>query len=70
MQWVQDPSQNNVGKMNNGRPEANRHFKNKIRHTRKLNLRNLKLTVKSKILGICKGASVTLRRVASLELIE
>ena len=31
--------------------------------------RNLKLTVRSKILGTCTGTSMTLRRVTNLELI-
>ena len=29
MQWVQDPSQNNVDNLNNVRREASRHFRNK-----------------------------------------
>jgi hypothetical protein len=29
MQWVQDPSQSNVDDLNNVRPDASRHFRNK-----------------------------------------
>ena len=69
MQWVQDPSQRNVDNLNNVRRDASRYFRNKRRHISKPKLRNLKLTARSKILGPCIGASVTLRRVTSLELI-
>jgi len=41
----------------------------KTRNTSRLKLMNLKLTVRQNILGGCIGASVTLRRVTSLELI-
>jgi len=68
MHLVQDPSQSSVVNLNNVRREASRHFKKKIRNILKLKLRNLKVTVRSKILGICLGASVTLRRVTGLEL--
>jgi hypothetical protein len=37
----------------------------KRRHIWKLKLRNLKLTIRSNMLGTCIGASVTLRRVTS-----
>ena len=33
-------------------------------------MRNLKLTIRSKTLGTCVGASVTLRRVTSLDVIK
>ena len=29
MQWLQDPSQSNVGNINNIKHEASRHFRNK-----------------------------------------
>jgi len=32
MQWKQDPSQSNVGNLNNLRHEASRHFREKRRH--------------------------------------
>ena len=70
MQWLQDPSQSKVDNLNNVRREASRHFRNKKKmHIRKLNLRNFKLTLRSKIFGTCIDASVTFRRVTSLELI-
>jgi len=38
----------------------------KRRHICEIKLRNLKLTLRSKILGTCTGTSMTLRRVTSL----
>ena len=43
MQWVQDPSQNNVDNLNNVRPVASRHLRKNRRHIWKLKLKNLKL---------------------------
>jgi hypothetical protein len=40
-----------------------RHFRNKNKEHMKAKMRNLKLAVRSKMLGTCIGASVTLRRV-------
>jgi len=65
MQWVQDPNHSSVNNLNNAGREASRYFRNK----KKAYLRNLKLTVRSKILRTCTGASMTLRRVTSLKLI-
>ena len=65
VQWVQDPSHSSVDNLNNAGREASRHFRNK----KKAYLRNLKLSVRLKILGTCIGVSVTLRRVTGLELI-
>jgi len=65
MHWVQDPIHSNVDNLNIVRREASRHFRN----IKKAYLRNLKLTVRSKLLGTCTGALVTLRRVTSPELI-
>jgi len=67
MQWVQDPRQSNVDNLNNVRHETSRHFRNKNKEYLKAKSRNLKLTVRSKILRTCTGASVTIRRVTSLE---
>ena len=71
-QWVQNPSQSNVDNINNVRREDDRHFRGgkERRPIWKLKLRNLKLTVRSKISGTCIGASVTFRRVTTLELIQ
>ena len=49
MQWLQDPSQINVDNLNNVRREVSRHFRNKTKTHLKAKLRNLKLTVRSKI---------------------
>jgi len=66
IQWIQDPSQSIVDNMNKVRREVSRHFRKK----KKAYLRaNLKLTIRSKILGTCIGASVTLRRGTSLDVI-
>jgi hypothetical protein len=67
MKCGQDPSHSNVNNLNNVRCKASGHFRNK--NTSKLKLRNMNITIRSKILGTCIGASVTLRRVISLELI-
>ena len=55
MQCVQDQIESNVDNLNNVRREASKHFRNKRRNIRKLNFRNLKLTVRSEILGTCVG---------------
>jgi hypothetical protein len=59
------PNETNANNANNVRREGNRHFRN----IGKLKLMNLKLIVRSKVSGICIGASVTLIRVTRLELI-
>jgi len=66
MHWVQDPSQSNVDSLNNVRREASRHFRNKRKEYLKPKIEEL--TVRSRLLGTCIGASVTLRGVTSLEL--
>jgi hypothetical protein len=68
MQWLQDPNQSNLDNCNNVRHEARRHFRNKKKVYLKAKLMNFKLTVGTKILGSCTGASMTLRRVTSLQL--
>ena len=69
MQWVQDPSQRNVDNLNTVRREVSRHFRNKKKAYLRAKIENMKLTVRSKTLGTCIGASMTLRWVTSLELI-
>jgi len=69
MQWVQDPKQRNVVKLNNIKREVSRHLRSKGRNISKLKLINLKLTVRSHISNICIGASMILRRVTSPEII-
>jgi hypothetical protein len=65
MQMVQDQSQSSVDNLRNVRLEVSRYF----RKEKKAHMRNLKLTVRLKMLGTFIGASMTLRRVTSLELI-
>ena len=69
MKWLQDSSQSNEDDLNNVRREAGRYFRNKKKEYLKKKLMNLKLRVRSKISGTCIGASMTLVRVTSLELI-
>jgi len=69
MQWVQDPSQSNIDDVNNVRYEASRHFRNKKQEYLKTKIEELETNRRVKILGTCIGASMTLRRVTSLELI-
>jgi hypothetical protein len=71
VEGIHDQSQSNVDNLRNVRLGARRKKKKKIRrHFRKLKLRNLKLRLKSKMLGTSIGESVILRRVTSLELIH
>ena len=69
MQWAQDPSQNNADNLNSVRREVSRYFREERSHFCELKLRNSKLTVRSKTLGTCIGASVTLTRGTSLDVI-
>ena len=69
MQWIQDPSRSNVDNLNNVRRDASSHFRNKKKAYLKLKSRNLKLTVRSTISGICIGALMTSRRGTSRELL-
>ena len=52
------------------RHDASRHFRNKKNDYLKAKIEELEITVRKKLLGICIGASMTLRRVTSLELIQ
>jgi hypothetical protein len=69
MQWIQDPSQSKVDNLNNVRRAVSRHFRNKKKAYLRAKIENAKLTVRSKILGTCTGASMTLRRGTSLDVI-
>ena len=69
MQWVWDPSQSIADNLNNVRHEVSRYFRGGGRHFLELELRNLKQTVRTKRLGTCIGALVTLRRGTSLDVI-
>ena len=61
MQWIKDPSQSTVGNVNNIKREVSGHFRNKKNAYLSAKLRNSKLTIRSKILGTCVEASMTLR---------
>jgi hypothetical protein len=69
MQWLQDPEQNNVDSLNSARCEASRQFRNKEKEYLKAKIEELETNSKIEIFGTCIGASMTLRRVSSLELI-
>ena len=69
MQWIQDPSQSNADNLNNETCEVSGHFRNKKKAYLRAKMRNLKLTIRSKTLGTCIGASVTLIRGTSLDVI-
>ena len=69
MQGVQDPCQSNVDNLNSVRHEVSRHFRNKKKAYLRAKIKDLKLTIRSKILETCIGASMTLRRGTSLDLI-
>ena len=56
MQWVQDPNQNNVDNLNNVRPEANRHCRNKKKEYVKAKFEELETNSKIKnIRGFYSG---------------
>jgi hypothetical protein len=64
MQWVQDASHSNADNLNNVR-----HFRNKKKEYPKARIGELETDCKIKILGTFIGASMTSRRITSLELI-
>ena len=70
MKWVQDPSQSNVHNLNNVPIicEVSRYFRNKKKAYLRAKIEELE-TVRSKILGTCIGASMTIRRGTSLDVI-
>jgi hypothetical protein len=67
MQWLQNPNESNVDNLNNVRRAASRHFRKKKEYL-KLKLMNSKQTVRTRISENCIVASMTLRRVTSLEI--
>jgi len=48
MQWVQNPTQSNVDNLNNVRPEASRHFRNKKKESLKAKIEELETNGKIK----------------------
>jgi len=67
MLCLQDPNQRNVDNLNHVRSEGSRHFRNKKKEYLKSD--ELKLTLRPRISGTYTVASMTLRRITSLELI-
>jgi hypothetical protein len=58
MQWIQDPSQNNVDILNNVRCDASRHFRNKMKAYLKAKSEKLEVNVKLKnIRDLYRGIS-------------
>jgi len=48
MQWIQDPSQSSVDKLNNVRHDASRHFRNKTKAYLKAKIEDLETNSKIK----------------------
>jgi hypothetical protein len=73
VQWLQVPNQSSVDNLNNVRHEASRHFRNKMREYLKAKINDFETNSKNRSITVsqtCIKASVTLRRVASLEIIQ
>jgi len=68
-QWIQDPSQSNVDNPNNVRREVSRHFRKKKKAYVRDKIEELENNVRSKTLGTCIGASMTLKRGTSVNVI-
>ena len=68
-EWVQDPNKSNVDNLNNVRGEDSRHFRNKQKEYQKAKIQELETNSKIKDIRDLYRASMTLRRVTSLELI-
>jgi len=69
MQWMQDPSQSNVDILNNVRRVVSRHFRNKKKAYFRDKIEELETNSKVQNIGTCIGASITLRRGTSLDVI-
>ena len=69
MQWVQDPCQSNVDNLNSVRREVSRHFRNKKKEYLRAKIEELEANSKIHYIGICIGASMTLRRGTSLDVV-
>ena len=70
MQCLQDPNQRNVDNLNYARREGSRHFRYKKKEYVKAKIDGLELTLRPRISETYTVASMTLRRVTSLELIQ
>ena len=69
IQWVQDPCQSKVGNLNSVRREVSRHFRNKKKKYLRAKIEELEVNSKIHNIGMCIGASMTLRRGTSLDVI-
>jgi len=66
---ITDRNQNNIDNLNKVRREVRGHLRNRKKEYLKVKIEELESNSKIKVLGTCIGASVTLTRVAILELI-
>jgi len=62
MQWLRDPDQSNVDKLNNVRHEASRHFSNKKKDSLKASINEHETDSKNNNITDCTGASVIYER--------
>jgi hypothetical protein len=69
MQWIQDPSQNDVDNLNNVRRNASRHFRNKNKAYLKAKIEELETNSKSNNDRDFIGALMTSGKGTSLELL-
>jgi len=69
MHWLQDPNQSNVGNLNIVRCEARRHFRNKKEVYLEAKIDEIETNSKIKTIRDLYRASLTSRRVTTLELI-
>jgi macrodomain Ter protein organizer (MatP/YcbG family) len=69
MQWLQDTNQSIVHNLNNLIREDSSHFTNKENKYPKAKIYDLETTVRPRISETCIRASLTLRRVTTIELI-
>jgi hypothetical protein len=69
MQWLQDPSQSTANNLNYVRLQTSAHFRNKKKEYLKAKIEEIETDSKIKISEACIGASVSLRRVTSQEII-
>ena len=69
MQWIQDPSQNNVDILNNVRREVSRHYRDKMKAYLRGKIEELETNSKIQNIRDLYRASATLRRDTSLDVI-
>jgi len=69
MQWTQDPNQSNVNILNNVRRKVSRHFRNKKKAYQRDKIEELETNSKIQNIRDLYGASMTLRRGTSLDVI-